>query len=81
MENPSYKGNETFLQQLRKQPNDDPRVPPSQLPSNPQREHRFAAKDWNVWQGSRRICVCASRNMAMRIANALNAYTPNKTGR
>jgi len=55
-------------------------VPPSQLPDHSQKEHRFAAVDWDVWQGSRRICVAASRNMALRIANALNSYTPNKNG-
>ena len=58
-----------------------PRVPPSQLPPNPQRKHIFVAVDWKIMQGSRRVAVAASKNMALRIANALNAYTPNKTGR
>jgi hypothetical protein len=59
-----------------------PRVPPSQLPPHPQKgEYRFAAVGWNIVQGSRRVAVAASRNMAIRIANALNSYIPNKTGR
>ncbi len=62
--------------------NEAPRVPPSQLPPHPQKgEYKFVAVGWAVVQGSRRVAQAASRNMAMRIANALNAYIPNKTGR
>lgn len=33
-----------------------------------------------VMRGLTWICTACSRNMALRIANALNAYTPNRRG-
>jgi hypothetical protein len=44
-------------------------------------EYRFAAVGYNIWQGSRRVAVAASKNMAIRIANALNNHKPNRAGR
>lgn len=40
----------------------------------------FANVGCDVIRGGKPVCVARSRNMAHRIANALNAYTPNKEG-
>jgi hypothetical protein len=40
----------------------------------------FAAAGSNVMRGNLPICVARSPNYARRIANALNAYTPNDRG-
>ncbi len=40
----------------------------------------FANRGSNVMRGEEPVCVARTRNMAHRIANALNCYTPNKEG-
>jgi hypothetical protein len=40
----------------------------------------FANNGIKVYRGPEWVCDARTRNMAHRIANALNAYTPNKDG-
>lgn len=40
----------------------------------------FINIDRDVLRGTESVCVARSRNYAHRIANALNAYKPNKDG-
>jgi hypothetical protein len=40
----------------------------------------FVATGSNVVRGSLPVCAARTPNMALRIANALNAYTPNDRG-
>ena len=48
-----------------------------QLPADPA---KFAATRTGVRLGSRRVATAVSKTMAKRIANALNAYQPNREG-
>lgn len=53
------------------------------LPRKPRRDFEavlFAATGCDVSRGSLPVCVARTPNMALRIANALNAYTPNDRG-
>jgi hypothetical protein len=51
------------------------------IPEAPRAEIvQFAAIGSDVLRGDKPICVARSHNMALRIANALNAYTPNDRG-
>lgn len=42
--------------------------------------HRFAAVGELIKQGSETMASCKSRTFALRVANALNQYTPGKKG-
>jgi hypothetical protein len=40
----------------------------------------YSAEDFDVLLGAHRVAVAQSRTLAKRIANALNAYSPNERG-
>jgi hypothetical protein len=48
--------------------------------SEPSLPTRFVAVGSDVYLGQKRIALCLTKNMAKRVANALNAYTPDRRG-
>ena len=53
---------------------------PGDIIERPAAPEYIATNAGEVLQAGQPVCKAASRNMARRISNALNAYTPNRRG-